>query len=427
MAMFLMVGVSFAGTIQLPQTGQTKCWDTAGTEITCTDTGQDGDIQAGMAWPEPRFTTNTDTTITDALTGLVWAPNGNVMPTRDPGWDADSTADDGAVTWQHALDYVAKLNSENYLSQKDWRLPNVNELESLINASESNNASWLIAQGFTAVQATYYWSSTTDAGYLVDAWAVDMSTVYVFYSKKSAYNFVWPVRSGQCGPLDSGVACQPKTGQTKCYDTSGVEILCTGTGQDGELQAGVAWPEPRFTVNTDETVADNLTGLVWAKDGNIMPTRDPGWDADSTANDGAVTWQHALDYVAKLNSEHYLGHNDWRLPNRKELHSLTDYSKYSPALPAGHPFTDVRASYWSSTTSTTGSSYKVAWDVSMDIGSVYSYNKSSSTFCVWPVRSGQSVPAGCSTWTEVINKYTAYVNGQATWTDVINCYGEYAQ
>ena len=37
----------------------------------------------------------------------------------------------------------------------------------------------------------------------------------------------------------------PKTGQTKCYNSS-VETPCIGTGQDGEMQAGVSWPNPRF-------------------------------------------------------------------------------------------------------------------------------------------------------------------------------------
>ena len=62
----------------------------------------------------------------------------------------------------------------------------------------------------------------------------------------------------------------PKTGQTNCYDTSGNVISCSGTGQDGELQKGVAWPSLRFTDNGDQTVTDKLTGLMWAKDANLM-------------------------------------------------------------------------------------------------------------------------------------------------------------
>ena len=55
-----------------------------------------------------------------------------------------------------------------------------------------------------------------------------------------------------------------------CYDPDGKIIDCAGTGQDGELQAGVAWPEPRFIDNRDGTVTDNLTGLMWLKDAGCM-------------------------------------------------------------------------------------------------------------------------------------------------------------
>jgi len=53
-----------------------------------------------------------------------------------------------------------------------------------------------------------------------------------------------------------------KTGQTTCYNTSGTEISCTDTGQDGDLQKGVTSPSPRFTDNGDGTVTDNLTELM---------------------------------------------------------------------------------------------------------------------------------------------------------------------
>jgi len=54
--MYMISSTVLAGTIELPQTGQTKCYDTAGAVIDCAGTGQDGEIRAGVAWPEPRFT-----------------------------------------------------------------------------------------------------------------------------------------------------------------------------------------------------------------------------------------------------------------------------------------------------------------------------------------------------------------------------------
>jgi hypothetical protein len=426
-----LTSTAFAGTVDLPRTGQTKCYDTSGTEIPCAGTGQDGEIQAGVAWPEPRFTVNADTTIVDNLTGLVWAPDGNIMPNRDPGWDKDffftDTANDGKVTWQHALDYVAKLNSENYLGHADWRLPNVNELESLINAGEVNPATWLNTQGFTNVQTHYYyWSSTTDASGLDSAWCVDMWDGHVSQNWKYWHldilrtAYVWPVRGGQCELFNHSVICLPKTGQTKCYNQLGAHIFCAGTGQDGEIQAGVAWPEPRFTDHGDGTVTDNLTGLMWTKD-PILPY-----------GQNEIMWFTALQYIAGMNAgtNPNFGYTDWCLPNRKELHSLIDYSQHDLALPSDYFSTfayGIRV--WSSTTSALRPDG--AWIVDMRDGSVlwqqkYFYRNTTGAY-VWPVRAGQVQPSTCSTWTDVKAKYQAYKNGQATLRDVIECFQEWRE
>jgi len=412
-AMVCMAGPLFAGTVELPQTGQTTCYDQYGNVISCAGTGQDGEIQAGIAWPSPRFTVNAETVV-DNLTGLVWAQDGNIMTTKDPGYDYDGTRNDGAVTFQRALEYVAKLNNEGYLGQSDWRLPNLNEMESLINANEPHNETWLNSQGFINAGHGSYWSSTSDAYDTGRSWVVDMgdNNGYVDdWGDKPGSNLVWPVRSGEC---DNAAICLPKTGQTTCYDTTGEVIPCSGTGQDGDTQVGVPLPSPRFTDNGD-TVTDNLTSLIWTKNANV-----PG---------DHKTWKEALDYVQGMNAgtNPNFGHNDWRLPNRKELYSLVDHTQYNPALPTGHPFTNVQlGSYWSSTTDAQHTSD--AWYVYFPYGWVGFTSKTLSydPNFVWPVRAGQAAPSGCSTWTDVINKYTAYVTGQATWTDVINCYGEYA-
>ncbi len=372
--------------IALPKTGQTICSNSAGTVIACANTGQDGELQKGVAWPNPRFTANADTSVTDNLTGLVWAPDGNLMPTRDPGWDTDikfwnnvdQTVNDGRVTWEHALDYVAKLNSESYLGHSDWRLPNRKELRSLINYGQSSTETWLNTQGFTNVQPygfdSFYWSSTSDSLNAGLAWG------WTMWDFKGSNHYLWPVRTGQ----GTGAPAElPKTGQTTCYSSylaEGTIISCattTAAGQDGALQMGVAWPSPRFVANSDTTITDNLTGLIWAPDGNVMPTRDRLWDLDGTVNDGIVTWQHSLDYVAKLNAESYLGHNDWRLPNVNELESLINDGQSDTATWLNtQGFTNVQNYTYLS--STNGSS------VNMADGSV-----GCCGFFVWPVRAGQ--------------------------------------
>ncbi len=80
-------------------------------------------------------------------------------------------------------------------------------------------------------------------------------------------------------------------------------------------------------------VRDNVTGLEWVQDGNLIASRDPSFDNDSDTDDGAVTWQHALDYVDLLKTDGFLGHSDWRLP--------TILKSFQPLwMPAGHPAID---------------------------------------------------------------------------------------
>jgi hypothetical protein len=155
----------------------------------------------------------------------------------------------------------------------------------------------------------------------------------------------------------------PKTGQTTSYRS----------GDDGDLETGVAWPNPRFTDLSDGTVKDNLTGLEWVNAPHSL-----------SGNSGTMKWISAIDFCNNLV---YAGHSDWRLPSRKELMSLVDYGRYSPALPAGHPFAGVQNYdyYWSGTSyARTGG----AWSVAMSSGYVYDDDKA-YTYYVWPVRGGQ--------------------------------------
>jgi len=160
-----------------------------------------------------------------------------------------------------------------------------------------------------------------------------------------------------------------QTGQTTCHDEAGHIIPCAGSGQDAENMRGVPWPEPRFEV-AGETARDLLTGLAWTRDAN--PARYP------------MNWPEALGYVATMNRDGAFGHNDWRLPNRRELRSLMSHGTRMPALPEGHPFVNVFSGwYWSSTTAAINPAF--AWYVHME-GARMFYGHKEQFYLVWPVR-----------------------------------------
>ena len=162
-------------------------------------TGDDGELYEGVVWPNPRFEDNGDGTVTDNLTGLMWLKNANCIQTNYPGFDTDATNGDGMVTWQHALDFVAGINAGAYTAcgstYTDWRLPNVKELQSLIDYGQYNPA---LPSGYTSiftnVLSSSYWSSTTYAPYPNNAWHVGFNGGLVLYSVKSYYHSVWSVR-----------------------------------------------------------------------------------------------------------------------------------------------------------------------------------------------------------------------------------------
>jgi len=361
---FLMVSNISASTIQLPKTGQTTSyWG-----------GDDGDLEKGIAWPNPRFTVNGDC-VTDNLTGLMWARNANL--------------NNDVEIWFYALGFANNLSLCGYT---DWRLPNRKELRSLIDYSKSS-----LPEGhpFTNVQDVY-WTSTTISYKTDRAWVVDTrdGTMSDDIAKYINYLYIWPVRAGYSG----GAVSLPKTGQTKCYNASCVEGSCTGTGQDGDIQAGIAWPDQRFTVDGD-CVTDNLTGLIWARNANLLST----------------TPQQALDYTKSLS---LCGHQDWRLPNVNELESLVNSGESNSAawLNTQGFINVVPGDYWSST-SVDGYYW---WCVNMWVGYLY-HSGNSSNFWVLPVRAGQSgvftdIPADFWAYDYVMALYnagitTGYIDG----------------
>jgi hypothetical protein len=154
----------------------------------------------------------------------------------------------------------------------------------------------------------------------------------------------------------------PDTGQNACYgvtedggwvEVPSAEAACQG--QDAQCTTGCP-SEGRFTDNDDGTVTDHCTGLRWQKD-----TADV--DGDGQSKQDYVPWCAALPYCESLS---FAGHDDWRLPNVRELQSIVDYGRYLPSIDP--VFGAVSSFYWSSTS--VAGSPDLAWGVYFNYANV---------------------------------------------------------
>ena len=107
--------------------------------------------------------------------------------------------------------------------------------------------------------------------------------------------------------------------------------------------------------DTLEVVNDTITWLMWQ---------------DDVASKTVIKdWAKAIEYCEDLR---FAGFDDWRLPNRNELYSIGDKSRFNPAIKTA--FSNVGSeSYWSSTTD--ASDPGEAWDVNFDDSSDARFNK----------------------------------------------------
>ena len=130
-----------------------------------------------------KFSDNDDGTVTDSATGLMW-----------------SQSDSGTgVNWEEALAWVQAKNAENYLGYSDWRLPNVKELQSIVDYTRSPDTSDSAAidpvfecTGITNEAGEsdfpYFWSSTTHAS----SNGIGSAASYVSFGRSMGYmDGVW--------------------------------------------------------------------------------------------------------------------------------------------------------------------------------------------------------------------------------------------
>jgi hypothetical protein len=285
---------SAAAAYVVVDTGQTACYDDSA-EISCPAVGESFYGQdAQYDGVQPSYTLSGDgLTVYDNNTGLTWQQS----PDTDGNGDVDS---DDKLTWTEFQAYPATLNAQDYGGYNDWRLPTIKELYSLIDFQGTDpppggdDTTGLIpfidtdyfdfAYGDTSagerIIDAQYWSSTEYVGTTMGGDA----TVF-------GVNFADGRIKGY--PRDTGPGGSPMTEFVRC------------------VRGNTAYGVNDFVDNGDGTVTDLATGLMWTQD-------DSGEGMD---------WEDAIAWVQTKNSENYLGYNDWRLPNAKELQSIVDYTR----------------------------------------------------------------------------------------------------
>ncbi|MDX1959994.1 MAG: DUF1566 domain-containing protein [Leptospiraceae bacterium] len=277
--------------------------------------GDDGQYQIGRA---RTYTDNLGGTITEDSSGLIWQKCSRGQ-TNNPSCSGSATT----ANWTTAGSYCTGL----ILAGKTWRLPTMNELANLVDYSRSSPPS-VNTTFFPATVANYYWSFSTYSLDTTNAWLVNFNLSDVINLVKTDNYYV------------------------RCI---------SGTNNT---------PSTIFTDNSNGTVTDQATGLIWQKcSAGLSGT------TCETGSAGIYTWTSALSYCNSLS----LASRTWRLPNVNELRTIIDLTRTSsPSIDTtAFPATDAN-SYWSSTTY--APSTTLAWQVNFNSGYVVNDFKTIPTY-----------------------------------------------
>jgi len=185
------------GTGNLPATGQTGCYglveNQGWVEVPCVGAeipGQDGAYRVGCP-VEGRFVDNGDGTVTDTCTGFMWQKdtadvNGDGSIGMEP-WPGD------LLLWEDALRYCEDLD---FAGHTDWRLPNVRELQSIVDYGRVNPS---VDPVFGAL-SDRYWSSSFGINLPDHPWFIDFDFGDVIHYNDIDYgnrHFVRAVRNAR--------------------------------------------------------------------------------------------------------------------------------------------------------------------------------------------------------------------------------------
>jgi len=270
-----------AVTFPVVDTHQDSCYDTLRVIVPPSPGqpfyGQDAQFNGN----QPSYRNNGDGTISDLNTGLMWVQARGVMTSVDSA--------------------IAGASACRVGGYSDWRMPTIKELYSLIDF-----------RGFCQTSAS---NSTPyiDTNYFGFAYGDTMVGRLIDCQDWSGTRYVGLTMVGDTTYFGVNFA----DGRIKGYGT----IFPPGSGQKKLLYHRYVRGNPDYGTNDfedngDSTVTDHATGLMWSR-----------FDSRTGMN-----WKDALTWVQAKNAANYCGHNDWRLPNAKELQSILDYTRAPAAL-----------------------------------------------------------------------------------------------
>ncbi|MCP4232037.1 MAG: DUF1566 domain-containing protein [Aestuariibacter sp.] len=296
-------------------TNQTLCYGSGnGTStITCANAGEDGSYAGKQAAYTPG---DTGDSVIDTVTGLIW--------TQTPDLDGSGTINvDDKLSPDAAITYCSNLTLDG---RSDWRLPTIKQQYSLMQFTGGDPSGYNGTD--TSVLTPFLDDSVFGVGF------GDTSASERVIDGQYATTTIYTSTTMNGNPTMFGVNFVD--GRIKGYPTSSdFYVLC--------VAGNTSYGENDFTDNGNSTISDAATGLMWQQ-----------------ADYHSTNWQDAINYCESASTA---THNDWRLPNVKELHSLVDYGRSPDAtasaaidpLFTASSFTNEGGyldwgSYWSSTT-----------------------------------------------------------------------------
>ncbi len=244
-------------------------------------------------------------------------------------------------TYEEAVNSCNALNSKNlvkgYAGKKNWRLPEIYELQTLLQYNKSpalNNE--FISTSLPASTCDKFWSNTSVNSNPSLAWVLDSIAT----------------ASSIAGSGVSRTVNKTNDISKSCY-------YCI---------SGQTFFKPNYTDNADGTILDNRTNLVWQK----CPS---GFNNDQSCSGSAIglNWSNALKYCASLT----LANKSWRLPGVNELLSIVDYTKNVPSIDPIFPITTFPTTnpllfFFTSTTQISGTSKARAYLTSFqNLGGIF--------------------------------------------------------